>query len=214
MAAAATCRARPVVKRSIAPHQAGAGRRRTPFYNRRHEREIRPRRGRNRRPCPLGAAAVGRPRRLPRDRKCPRQPGPSEAEVLRLLDAALPQRQAAHGPCAQLHHQRHARAPLAHEGHERADADGLGRLRPAGRKRGDEEQGAARAVDLRQHRPHEGPDASHGAGDRLVARGRHLHAAVLQVEPVAVPQDAGRRHRRAPHPGRQLGSGRPDRAGQ
>jgi biopolymer transport protein ExbB len=84
------------------------------------------------------------------------------------------QRQAAHGPRAQLHHQRHAGAPAAHEGLQRADADGLGRLRPAGRERGDEEQGAARAVDLRQHRPHEGPDAGHGPGHRLEPRGRHL----------------------------------------
>ena len=37
---------------------------------------------------------------------------------------------------------------------------------------------------------------------------------LLQVEPVAVPEDAGSRHRRAPHPGRQLGPGGPDRAGQ
>ena len=35
-----------------------------------------------------------------------------------------------------------------------------------------------------------------------------------QLEPVAVPEDARGRHRRAPHAGRQLGSGRPDRAGQ
>ena len=40
-------------------------------------------------------------------------------------------------------------------GYERAAADGLGRLRPAGGERGDGEQGAAGEVDLRQHRLHE-----------------------------------------------------------
>jgi leucyl-tRNA synthetase len=36
-----------------------------------------------------------------------------------------------------------------------------------GRERGDEEQGAAGEVDLRQHRDDEGPDAGHGPGHRL-----------------------------------------------
>ena len=40
--------------------------------------------------------------------RLPRRRRREQAQVLRLLDAALPERQAAHGPCAQLHHQRHA----------------------------------------------------------------------------------------------------------
>ena len=84
-------------------------------------------------------AALERARRLPRDRRR------AQEEVLRLLDAALPQRQAAHGPRAQLHHQRHAHALPAHERLQRADADGLGRVRPAGRERGAEERRAAGA---------------------------------------------------------------------
>ena len=102
----------------------------------------------------------------------------------------------------------------AHAGLQRADADGLGRLRPAGRKRRDEERRAAGAVDLRQHRLHEGPDAGDGARDRLVARGRRLRPGVLQVEPVAVPADARKGHRLPQDAGRQLGSGRPDGARQ
>ena len=42
---------------------------------------------------------------------------------------------------------------------QRADADGLGRLRPAGRERGDEERRAAGEVDAREHRHDEGADA-------------------------------------------------------
>jgi leucyl-tRNA synthetase len=37
---------------------------------------------------------------------------------------------------------------------------------------------------------------------------------LLQVEPVAVPEDAGKGHRLPQDPGRQLGPGGPDRAGQ
>ena len=168
-----------------------------------HEPRLRPARDRAARP-----GGVDGGRRLSRRRR--REP----AEVLRLLDAAVPERPAAHGPRAQLHHQRHAGAPPAHDRHERADADGLGRVRPAGRERGDEERRAAGEMDAREHRRDEGADAGDGPGHRLEPRDRDLRPELLQVEPVAVPEDAGGRHRRAPHPGRQLGSGRPDRARQ
>ena len=130
-----------------------------------YAREIQPCRGRA-----LGPGALDRERRLSRDRR--RQ----QEEVLRLLDAALPERQAAHGPCAQLHHQRHAHALPAHERLQRADAHGLGRLRPAGGERGDEERRAAGQVDLRQHRLHEAADAGDGPGHRLEPRGRDLRS--------------------------------------
>ena len=54
---------------------------------------------------------------------------------------------------------------LPHARHERAAADGLGRLRPARRERGDGEQGAAGEVDARQHRVHE--EAAEGPRLRL-----------------------------------------------
>jgi hypothetical protein len=52
-------------------------------------------------------------------------------------------RAAAHGARAQLHDQRHDVPALAAERVQRADADGLGRLRTARRERGDEERRAA-----------------------------------------------------------------------
>ncbi len=50
-------------------------------------------------------------------------------------------------------------------------------------------------VDAREHRVHERPVPGDGLGDRLVARVRDLRPRVLQVEPVAVPQDAREGHR-------------------
>ena len=41
---------------------------------------------------------------------------------------------------------------------------------------------------------------AHGPGDRLEPRDRHLRPELLQVEPVAVPEDAASRHRRARAP--------------
>ena len=46
----------------------------------------------------------------------------------------------------------------------------------AGRKRGDEKQCATRAMDVRQHRAHEGADAGAGSGHRLEPRSHHLQA--------------------------------------
>ncbi|MCY1365825.1 hypothetical protein D9M69_526920 [compost metagenome] len=155
-----------------------------------------------------------RARPLERQRRLPRERRRGQEEVLRLLHAALPQRQAAHGPRAQLHHQRHAHALPAHERSQRVDAHGLGRLRSAGRKRGAEKRRAAGQVDVRKHRLHEATDAGDGPGHRLEPRGRDLRPELLQMEPVAVPEDAGKRHRLPQDPDRQLGPGGPDRAGQ
>ena len=128
------------------------------------------------------------------------------------VDAALSIGHSAHGTRAQLHDQRHDVPASAHERLQRADADGLGRVRLAGRERGDQERRPAGEVDLRQHRDDEKADAGGQPGDRLVARGHDLQAGILSLEPVAVPEDAGKGHRVQEDRRRQLGPGRPDGA--
>ncbi len=71
---------------------------------------------------------------------------------------------------------------------------------------------AARAVDPREHRAHEGPAQVARLRHRLVARARDLRRRLLQVEPVAVPAHAGTRHRLQDDGHGQLGPGGPDRA--
>ena len=138
--------------------------------------------------------------------------GRRAAEVLLPVHVPVPERPPAHGPRAQLHDRRRARALHAHAGMQRPAADGLGRLRPAGRERRDRERRAARAVDAREHRAHEGPAQVARLRHRLVARARDLRRRLLQVEPVAVPADAGTRHRLQDDRHGQLGPGGPDRA--
>ena len=171
-----------------------------------HGRALRPTKHRIRGPRPLAAD-----QRLPRRRA---RPALSQGQVLRLLDAALPLGHPAHGACAQLHHQRRDVPPSAHERLQRADAHGLGRLRPAGRERGTQERRGPGQVDVGQHRVHEAADAAAGPVHRLVARSGHLQPRLLQVEPVAVPAHARKGHRLPQAWHRQLGPGRPDRAGQ
>ena len=140
----------------------------------------------------------------------------AQEEVLRLLDAALSLRQAAHGPCAQLHHRRRARrASCACRATNVLHADGLGRLRPAGRERRDGEQACRRRkwtydniAYMKQQMQ------SLGFAIDWCARTRHLRARLLPVEPVAVPAHAGKGHRLQEDRRRQLGPGGPDRARQ
>ena len=80
----------------------------------------------------------------------------SRAEVLLLVHVSLSKRPLAYGARAQLHHRRRADAIHAHERAQCAAADGMGRLRLAGRKCRDRERRAAGEMDLRQHRSHEG----------------------------------------------------------
>ncbi len=134
------------------------------------------------------------------------------AEVLLPVHVPVPERPPAHGPRAQLHHRRRARPLHAHAGIQRPAADGLGRVRPAGRERRHRERRRAREVDARQHPPHEGPAQVARLRHRLGARARDLRRGLLQVEPVAVPADAGARHRLQDDRHGQLGPGGPDRA--
>ena len=101
--------------------------------------------------------ALGDTQALPRRREA------AQAQVLLPVDVPLPVRQAAHGARAQLHHRRRAHALPPHARLQRAAADGLGRLRPAGRERGDGQRRAAGEVDLRQHRLHEASSSSRWA---------------------------------------------------
>ncbi len=98
--------------------------------------------------------------------------GAGQAQVLLPVHVPLPVGEAAHGARQELHDRRRPHALPPHARHERAAADGLGRLRPARGERGDGEQGAAREVDLRQHRLHEAPAAGAGLRARLGARAR------------------------------------------
>ncbi len=87
---------------------------------------------------------------------------------------------------------------------------GLGRVRPAGRERGDGEHGAARALDARQHRLHARPAQVARPRHRLESRARHLRCRLLPLEPVAVPAHAREGHRVQEVRRRQLGSGGQD----
>ncbi len=133
-------------------------------------------------------------------------------EILLRVHAALSVGAAAHGTRAQLHDQRcHVPVP-ADEGLQLPDADGLGRVRPAGGKRRHQGRRRARQVDAREHCPHEAAVYSDGLGDRLVARIRRLRSGLLSLEPVVFPENAGAGNRVPQDPGRQLGPGGSDGA--
>ncbi len=151
---------------------------------------------------------------LERHARLSRRRDRGQAQVLLPVDVPLPVREAPHGARAQLHDRRRAHALLPDARLQRAAADGLGRVRPAGRERGDGERRAAGAVDLRQHRLHEEAAPVARLRDRLGARARHLQARLLPLEPVAVPAHARARHRLQAHRRGELGPGRPDRARQ
>ena len=138
----------------------------------------------------------------------------AQRKVLLPVDVPVSVGSSAHGPRAQLHDRRRAHALREDAGQERAAAHGLGRVRPAGRKRGHQEQRAAGEVDARQHRVHEGAAEVAGLRLRLVARDRHLRSCLLPLEPVAVPAHAREGHRVSQDRRRELGSGRSDRARQ
>ena len=182
-----------------------------PFFlpSRKHAGTLPAHRRRDSRPRQLGCA-----RRLSRHRVRHRRERRAQTQVLRLLDAALSQRKAAHGARAQLHDQRHDDAAPAHARFQRAHADGLGCLRHACRKRRHQIRSSTREVDIRQHRLHAATDEGDGARHRLVARNVRLRSGLLQMESVAVSAHARAGHRVPQDAGRQLGSGGQHRARQ
>ena len=111
------------------------------------------------------------------------------APLVPARDAAVPLgHQHAHGARPQLHDggRRHALSPP--QGLDRAAADGLGRLRPAGGERGDP-RGRPPARDHRaQHRQHPRADAAARLGDRLGPRGLDGRSGLLPLDAVAVPE--------------------------
>ena len=136
------------------------------------------------------------------------------AQILLPVHVPLPLRQAAHGARAQLHDRRCAVALSPHEGVQRAAADGLGRIRPAGGERGHGERRAASQMDQRQHRLHEEAAQVARLRHRLGAGARDLSPRLLPVEPVAVPAPAGARPGVPGERSGELGSGGSDGARQ
>ena len=111
---------------------------------------------------------------------------PGARKILLPVDVPLPLRAAAHGARAQLHHRRRHRPLPADARQKRAATDGLGRLRHARRKRGDEPPGCPRHLDLQQYRLHEKPAESAGLCHRLVARNRDLQTRLLPLGTMAL----------------------------
>ena len=111
------------------------------------------------------------------------------AEVLLPRDVRVPVRARARRPRPQLHHRRRDGAHQADARLQRAAPVRLGRVRPAGGERRDQDRHASRDVDARQHRPHEGAAAAARHQLRLGARDRDLPARLLQVQPVDLPED-------------------------
>ena len=79
-----------------------------------------------------------------------------QAEVLLPRDVRVPVGARARRARPQLHDRRRRRAHEADARLQRAASVRLGRVRPAGRERRDQERHPPRDVDARQHRPHEG----------------------------------------------------------
>ena len=138
--------------------------------------------------------------------------GGDRQEVLRGRDAPVPLRQPAHGAHARLHDRRRRHALPPPQRLPGAAADGLRRVRPAGRERRDQ-GGRPPAPDHRaQHRQHPRPDAPDRLGDRLAARALDARSRLLPLDAVAVPA-LPRAGPRLPQGGAgQVVPERPDRA--
>ena len=154
------------------------------------------------------ASALGSATDLPRRR---RRPAP---EILRPGDAAVPVGRSARRARQELHPRRRGRAHDAHARLQRHAPDGLGRVRLAGRERGDPARDRSRFVDALEHRQHAPPDQADGHRLRLDARVRDLRSGVLQVEPVVLLAHVRARAGLQARDAGQLVSARSDRAGQ
>ena len=146
----------------------------------------------------------------------PGRPGlrPRQAEGLRARDAALPVGGAARRPSQGLFGRRCDRPLPAAQRLWRPAADGLRRLRPAGREPRDPDRRASAGLDRALDR--QLPRAVPGLGhlDRLEPRDRHPRARVLPLDPMDLPA-ALRGRPRLPHrrPGPVVSEGS-DRARQ
>ena len=106
---------------------------------------------------------------------------------LRRRDAAVPLGRAAHGARPELHDRRRRRPPAPPARLPRPASDGLRRLRPARRERGDPRRHASTRLHGAQHRRDPGADAPHGLGDGLGARDLDARARVLPLDAMALP---------------------------
>ena len=139
---------------------------------------------------------------------------PTSADLLRARDAAVPQRRAAHRPPQGLLGRRRGRALPPPHRPPRAAADGLRRLRAAGREPRDHDGPASARLDERGDRAVQAPVPRVGHLDRLVARVRHPRAALLPLDAVDLPAALRARPGLPQRGGGQVVSERPDRAGQ
>ena len=130
------------------------------------------------------AAGVGGRAVLPR--RQPRARGRARASTSSRCSRIRPA--AAHGARPQLHDgRRHHAFPPPHRSRGAAP-DGLRLVRAARRERRDP-RGRQSARDHRaQHRRDPRPDAPHGLGDRLAARGLGARADLLPLDAVALPE--------------------------
>ena len=135
-------------------------------------------------------------------------------QALLPVDAALPFRAPAHGARAQLLDRRRPVPLPAHERLQCPAADGLGRLRAAGRERRHRPEAAPGRMDPRQHRADAHPDPPARIRDRLAAGTGNLRPVLLPLGAAAVPAHAGKGHRLPGDRPGQLGSGRQHSAGQ
>ncbi len=111
-----------------------------------------------------------------------------QAEILRAGDVAVSFGSAAHGARAELLHWRRARPLHVDERLQRAASHGMGFVRIAGGERRYFRQNSAARVDASQHCQHEGADEAPGFRLRLGARGHHLPARILPLEPVVLSE--------------------------
>ncbi len=140
--------------------------------------------------------------------------GRGRREVLRARDAAVPVGRAAHGPPEELLRRRRRRAFPPPQRQARPAPDGLRRVRAARREPRDQDRGASPRFDREVDRAVPAPVPRVGHLDRLVARVRNPRAALLPLDPVAVPAPAGARAGVPQGGGGQLVPERRDRAGQ